>query len=84
MAHKQFSNMSPRAQEEYLNILLGTLAPEAREAAREVAQWLAAERPGDEHVTSAQVLQWIEEVRIRNERRDKLASASIFSFRRKQ
>lgn len=83
MAHEQLSSLSPRAQEQYLKILLGTLAPGVREAALEVAQWLASEHPGGEHVTPTQVLQWIEDVRIRNAQRSRPASALILPFGRK-
>lgn len=82
MAHEQLSSLPPRAQEQYLNILLGTLAPEVREAALEVAQWLATEHPGCEHVTPVQVLQWIEDIRVQNAQRSRPASAHILQFRR--
>lgn len=83
MANEQLSSLSPRAQEQYLNILLGTLTPQVREAALEVAQWLATEYSGGEHVTPALVLQWIEDIRIRNVRRSKPASALILQFGRR-
>lgn len=82
MAHEQLSSLPPRAQEQYLNILLGTLAPDVREAALEVAQWLATEHPEGEHVTQVQVLQWIEDIRVRNEQRSRPASAHVLPFRR--
>lgn len=82
MAHEQLSSLPPRAQEQYLNILLGTLAPEVREAALEVAQWLATEHPEGEHVTPTQVLQWIEDIRVRNAQRSRAASAHVLPFRR--
>lgn len=83
MAHEQLDNLSPHEQQQYLHILLGTLAPELRAAVLEIAHWLAREYRGDEDVTSAQVLQWIEEVRVRNEQLRKAASAIILPFRRK-
>lgn len=51
MEHVQLESLPPRAQEKYLNILLGKLQPAVRQATLDVAQWLATERPGDEHVT---------------------------------
>ena len=83
MAHEQLSSLSPQAQEQHLTILPGPLAPAVREAALEVAQWLATERAGDGHVTPARALRWIEDVKIRNEQRSTPASAAILPFRRK-
>lgn len=84
MTHTPLDSLSPPEQEQYLNILIAKLPPEHRQAVVDVAHWLATELPGNEHVTSSQVLQWIDDVRSRNEGRGNPAGTTILSFRRKQ
>ena len=83
MAHEQLSNLPPLAQEQYLNILLGTLEPRIRDAAVKVVLWLASQHLRDDYATPAQILVWIDDVRICKEKRSKPVSASILPFRRK-
>ena len=82
MSNNQLCALSPSGQKKYLDILLSKLSLEVREAALEVAQWIATERRLDDEITPEQIAAWIEDVRAKNAKRRRSQSATILPFRR--